>query len=69
MAKKNDTIDAVAGAPAAENAVTAASGAPVTHEAEAAPDAAEVNESGSYMYIGPNLKGFIQTGAIFRGTR
>lgn len=68
MAKKNDTIDA-AGAPATENAVTAAGGAPVTHETEAAPDAAEVNESGFYMYIGPNLKGFIQTGAIFRGTR
>lgn len=68
MAKKNETIDA-AGAPATENAVTAAGGAPVMQEAEAAPAAAEVNESGFYMYIGPNLKGFIQTGAIFRGTR
>lgn len=69
MAKKTtDTIDAAAGAPATENAVTAAGGAPVMQEAEAAL-AAEVNESGFYMYIGPNLKGFIQTGAIFRGTR
>lgn len=58
MAKKtNETIDA------------AASGAPVAQEAEATPAAAEVNESGFYIYIGPNLKGFIQTGTIFRGTR
>lgn len=75
MAKKTtDTIDA-AGTPATENAVTVAGGAPVTCEApvtqetEAVPGAAEVNESGFYMYIGPNLKGFIQTGTIFRGTR
>lgn len=29
----------------------------------------EHNESGFYCYIGPNLKGLIQTGSIFRGTR
>lgn len=28
----------------------------------------ERNESGFYCYIGPNLKGLIQTGAIYRGT-
>lgn len=27
------------------------------------------NESGFYCYIGPNLKGLIQTGTIFRGTK
>ncbi len=31
--------------------------------------AQEKNESGFYCYIGPNLKGLIQTGSIFRGTR
>lgn len=29
----------------------------------------EHNASGFYCYIGPNLKGLIQTGTIFRGTR
>ena len=27
------------------------------------------NASGFYIYIGPNLKKLIQTGAVFRGTR
>lgn len=31
--------------------------------------AAEVNKSGVYVYIGPNIKGLIQTGSIYRGTR
>ena len=35
----------------------------------AAPKAAEVNKSGVYVYIGPNIKGLIQTGSIYRGTR
>ena len=35
----------------------------------AAPPAPEGNPSGIYMYIGPNLKGLIQTGTIYRGTR
>lgn len=29
----------------------------------------EVNKSGFYCYIGPNLKGLLQTGTFFRGTR
>ena len=29
----------------------------------------ERNASGFYCYIGPNLKGLIQTGTIYRGTR
>lgn len=58
MAKKtNETIDA------------AANGAPVASAAPAAEKPVEVNHSGFYIYIGPNLKGFIQTGTIFRGTR
>lgn len=35
----------------------------------AAPKAAEANTSGFYIYIGPNIKGLIQTGSIFRGNR
>ena len=35
----------------------------------AAPPAPEGNPSGIYMYIGPNLKGLIQTGTIYRGDR
>ena len=35
----------------------------------AAPKAAEANTSGFYIYIGPNIKGLIQTGSIYRGTR
>ena len=31
--------------------------------------ATEVNKSGVYVYIGPNIKGLIQTGSIYRGTR
>ena len=31
--------------------------------------AAEVNKSGVYVYTGPNIKGLIQTGSIYRGTR
>lgn len=30
---------------------------------------AEHNKSGFYMYIGPSIKGLIQTGSIFRGDR
>lgn len=29
----------------------------------------ELNESGFYMYIGPNLKGLMETGTILRGTK
>ncbi|MDE7243728.1 MAG: hypothetical protein K2O18_07110 [Oscillospiraceae bacterium] len=29
--------------------------------------AAESNKSGFYIYIGPNIKGLIQTGTIYRG--
>lgn len=36
---------------------------------ERAQEQAERNESGFYCYIGPNLKGLIQTGTILRGTR
>lgn len=32
-------------------------------------DAGERNTSGFYIYIGPNLKGLLQTGTIFRGSR
>ena len=35
----------------------------------AAPPAPEGNPSGIYMYIGPSLKGLIQTGTIYRGDR
>lgn len=35
----------------------------------AASKAAEANTSGFYIYIGPNIKGLIQTGSIYRGTR
>ena len=35
----------------------------------AAPKAAEANTSGFYIYIGPNIKGLIQTGSIYRGDR
>ena len=31
--------------------------------------ASEANESGFYIYIGPNMKGLIQTGTIYRGNR
>jgi len=31
--------------------------------------AAETNRSGFYIYIGPNIKGLIQTGTIYRGDR
>ncbi len=33
------------------------------------PPAPAGNRSGFYMYIGPNLKGLIQTGTIYRGDR
>lgn len=36
---------------------------------EATPKAAETNKSGFYIYIGPNIKGLIQTGTIYRGDR
>ena len=35
----------------------------------AASKAAEANTSGFYIYIGPNIKGLIQTGSIYRGDR
>lgn len=31
--------------------------------------AVEANSSGFYIYIGPNIKGLIQTGTIYRGDR
>lgn len=34
---------------------------------QAPPTAPEANESGFYIYIGPNMKGLIQTGTIYRG--
>jgi len=34
-----------------------------------APKAVEANSSGFYIYIGPNIKGLIQTGTIYRGDR
>jgi len=34
---------------------------------DAVPAAAEVNPSSFYIYIGPNIKGLIQTGDIYRG--
>ena len=39
---------------------------PGTMKSAAAP---EVNQSGFCIYIGPNIKGLIQTGTIFRGSR
>lgn len=33
------------------------------------PEPAEANQSGFYCYLGPNLAGLIQHGAVFRGTR
>lgn len=36
---------------------------------EAVPVAAEADTSGFYIYIGPNIKGLIQTGTIYRGDR
>lgn len=35
----------------------------------ASSDAAGTCKSGFYIYIGPNIKKYIQTGAIYRGTR
>ncbi len=40
-----------------------------TFTMEGNPVAEQQNESGFYIYIGPNIKGLIQNGAIFRGTR
>ena len=37
--------------------------------AEVEKERPERNESGFYIYIGPNLKKLIQTGTIYRGTR
>lgn len=34
---------------------------------DAAPPIPEGSQSGFYMYIGPNIKGLIQTGTIYRG--
>lgn len=38
-------------------------------EPAAAPAEAKTNGSGFYIYIGPNIKGLIQTGTIYRGSR
>lgn len=41
-------------------------------EMETKPELAEAkgdNESGFYIYLGPNIKGLIQTGTIYRGDR
>lgn len=46
--------------------VTESAPIPGTVKSAAAP---EVNASGFYIYIGPNIKGLIQTGTIFRGDR
>ncbi len=44
--------------------------APVeTAKVSAEKPTAESNQSGFYCYIGPNIKGLIQGGSIFRGTR
>lgn len=37
--------------------------------AKAAQEKPERNASGFYIYIGPNIKGLIQTGTVFRGDR
>lgn len=72
MAKKNPDTEASA-LPA--EAVGETVQAPI-EPAEAAvkapaaePKTAEGGKSGIYMYIGPNIKGLIQTGTIYRGTR
>jgi len=36
---------------------------------ESAAPRADVNRSGFYVYIGPNIKGLVQTGTIYRGDR
>lgn len=36
---------------------------------ESGPKQHEVNQSGFYMYIGPNIRGLIQNGTIYRGTK
>ncbi len=46
--------------------VTESAPVPGTMKSAAAP---EVNQSGFCIYIGPNIKGLIQTGTIFRGSR
>ena len=50
---------------ATENAVETKQGETV----EAKKEKPEANKSGFYMYIGPNIKGLIQTGKHFRGDR
>ena len=72
MAKKIPDIEApVLPAEAVGEAVQAptepAEAAVKAPSAEAQP--AEDGKSGIYMYIGPNIKGLIQTGTIYRGTR
>ena len=52
---------------AVQTRVTAAS--TDTPAAEGAPKQHEVNQSGFYIYIGPNIRGLIQNGTIYRGTR
>ncbi len=68
MAKKTtDTVEKpVETAPEAEQ--TPAQAVP---EAEQTPAqaAAEEEQAGFYCYIGPNLKGLIQTGTIYRGNK
>lgn len=42
---------------------------PMAATKPAAAPAVETNGSGFYIYIGPNIKGLIQTGTIYRGNR
>lgn len=46
--------------------LTDSGGSEETRRAAASP---EINKSGFYMYLGPNIKGLIQTGTIYRGDR
>lgn len=41
----------------------------ITNTGSETATANEVNESGFYIYIGPNIKGLLQTGSIYRGDR
>lgn len=61
MAKKN---------PDMETTALPAGPAEAAAQTPAARSRAEQDgKSGIYMYIGPNIKGLIQTGTIYRGTR
>lgn len=62
MSKKN---------PETETSLRNAEGQPTVISAGERPaaQAAEANRSGFYCYIGPSIKGLIQTGTIYRGSR